>query len=67
LIPWIIPKKEFGKYGIESKNIIQYKAIDAAITIKRQVTKKQDLNFKKSNKKRILIRMDEDQANKKNY
>ena len=62
LIPWIIPKKEFGKYGIESKNIIQYKAIDAAITIKRQVTKKQDLNFKKSNKKRILIRMDEDQA-----
>jgi len=61
LIPWIIPKKEFVKYGIESKNIIPYKAIDAAIMIKRQSIKKQNL-FKKSNKKRILIRMDEEQA-----
>jgi len=25
LIPWIIPKKEFVKYGIESKNIIPYR------------------------------------------
>lgn len=62
LIPWIIPKKEFVKYGIEPKNIIPYKAIDAVITIKRQSTKKQNLNFKKSNKKRILIRMEEEQA-----
>jgi predicted glycosyltransferase len=62
LIPWIISKKEFGKYGIESKNIIQYKAIDAAITIKRQTAKKQSMPFKKSSKKRILIRMEEEQA-----
>jgi predicted glycosyltransferase len=62
LIPWIIPKKEFVKYGIELKNIIPYKAIDAAITIKRQSTKKQNLKFMKSHKKRILIRMEEDQA-----
>lgn len=62
LIPWIIPKKEFVKYGIELKNIIPYKAIDAAITIKRQSTKKQNLKFKKSHKKRILIRMEEEQA-----
>jgi len=62
LIPWIIPKKEFVKYGIQSKNIIQYKAIDAAITIKRQSTKNKTLYFKKSNKKIILIRMEEEQA-----
>ena len=62
LIPWIIPKIEFKKYGIESKNIIQYKAIDAVLTIKRQTVKKQSLHFKKSGKKRILIRMDEEQA-----
>ena len=62
LIPWIIPKKEFGKYGIKPKNIIQYKSIDAAITIKRHTAKKQSLYFKKSGKKRIVIRMEEEQA-----
>lgn len=61
LVPWIIPKNEFAKYGIESKNIIPYRAIDAAITIKRQSIKKQNL-FKKSNKRRILIRMNEEQS-----
>jgi predicted glycosyltransferase len=61
LIPWVIPKKEFSKYGIESKNIIPYRAIDAAITIKRK-SPKQKLNFKKPNKKRILIRMEEAQS-----
>ena len=62
LIPWIIPKKEFVKYGIQSKNIIPYKAIDASVTIKRQSTKIKNLPFKKSSKKRILIRMEEEQA-----
>jgi len=61
LVPWIIPKKEFVKYGIEPKNIIPYRAIDAAITIKRQSIKNQNL-FKKSKKKRILIRMNEEQS-----
>jgi len=61
LIPWIIPKKEFVKYGIDSKDIIPYRAIDAAITINRKSLKKQNL-FKKSIKKRILIRMDEEQS-----
>ena len=35
LIPWIIPKKEFEKFGINKKNIIQYRAIDAASIAKR--------------------------------
>ena len=40
LIPWIIPKKEFSKYGIDKKNIIQYKAIDAYVTMKRRYKSK---------------------------
>ncbi len=40
LIPWVIPKKEFTKYGIDQKNIISYKAIDASVTIKRKIVQK---------------------------
>lgn len=60
-IPWIIPKEEFVKYGIDKKNIIPYKAIDAAITIGRK-SKNQKFSFKKNNKKNILIRMEESEA-----
>jgi len=62
LIPSVIPKKEFSKYGIDSKNIIQYKAIDAAVTIKRRVNQKDPLPFKNNHKKNILIRVEEEQA-----
>jgi len=62
LIPWIIPKKEFSKYGIDSKDIIPYKAIDASVTIKRNSKQKKSLPFKNNNKKNILIRVEEEQA-----
>lgn len=62
LIPWIIPKKEFSKYGIDSKDIILYKAIDASVTIKRKSSQKKSLPFKNNNKKNILIRVEEEQA-----
>ena len=62
LIPSIISKKEFSKYGIESKDIIQYKAIDAAVTIKRRINQKDPLPFKNNHKKNILIRVEEEQA-----
>jgi hypothetical protein len=62
LIPWIIPKKEFSKYGIDSKDIISYKAIDASVTIKRNRNQKNSLPFKDNNKKNILIRVEEEQA-----
>jgi predicted glycosyltransferase len=62
LIPWIIPKKEFSKYGIDSKDIIPYKAIDASVTIKRNKSQKTLLPFKNNNKKNILIRVEEEQA-----
>jgi predicted glycosyltransferase len=61
LTPWVIPKTEFTKYGIHSKNIIHYRSIDAAVTIKRK-SPKQNLKFKKPNKKRILIRVEEAQS-----
>jgi predicted glycosyltransferase len=62
LIPWIIPKKEFSKYGIDTKNIIPYRAIDAYVTIKRSVNQKDPLPFKNNHKKNILIRVEEEQA-----
>ncbi|MFB5605547.1 MAG: DUF354 domain-containing protein [Nitrosarchaeum sp.] len=62
LIPWVIPKKEFSKYGIDIKNIIPYKAIDAAVTIKREIKKGDTSPFKNNQKKNILIRVEEEQA-----
>lgn len=60
LIPWIIPKKEFTKYGIAANDIITYKAIDAALIVKfaRHNTK----STKEHKKKNILIRIEESQA-----
>jgi len=60
LIPWIIPKKEFTKFGIDEKNIIPYKAIDAAVIAKRKTNKKYPMLNK--GKKTILIRVEEEQA-----
>ena len=62
LIPHVIPKNEFSKYGIDKKNIIQYKAIDAVVTIQRKINEKAVLPFKKNNRKNILIRMEEEEA-----
>jgi hypothetical protein len=58
LIPWIIPKKEFTKYGIAEKNIIPYKAIDASVIVKDS----KKVKNKKTKKKTILIRVEEEQA-----
>ncbi len=62
LIPYVISKKEFTKYGIDEKNIIQYKAIDAVVTIKRKVNQNTKLPFKNNSKKNILIRVEEEEA-----
>ena len=58
LIPWIIPKKEFAKYGIAEKNIISYKAIDASVIVRSAVKQKP----KPKKKKSILIRVEEEHA-----
>jgi len=62
LIPNVIPKNEFSKYGIDKKNIITYKAIDAAVTIKRKINKEVTLPFKNKKRKNILIRIEEEEA-----
>ena len=43
LTPWIIPKKDFKEFGINSRNIIQYRAIDAGVIIK---------NYRKTRKRK---------------
>jgi predicted glycosyltransferase len=62
LIPKIIPKEEFSKYGIDKRNIISYKSIDAAVTIKRKFNENELLPFKKNGRRNILIRMEEENA-----
>ena len=62
LIPWLIPKKEFVRYGISEKDIIQYRAIDAAVIIRGKSKNYQRADFCLKNKKTILIRTEESQA-----
>lgn len=67
LIPWIIPKNEFSKYGISTKKIISYKAIDASVIIKNKGNNSTLKKFKNIKKKTILIRLYESQASYINY
>ena len=62
LIPYVIPKKEFSKFGINEKDIVQYKAIDAVVTIQRKINQNIISPFKNNNKKNILIRIEEEEA-----
>jgi predicted glycosyltransferase len=60
LIPWVIPKNEFVKYGISKKDIIHYKAIDASVIVKEK-SKIINVNINR-NKKTIVIRPEESEA-----
>ena len=62
LIPYVIPKKEFSKFGINEKDIVQYKAIDAVVTLQRKINQNIISPFKNNNKKNILIRVEEEEA-----
>ena len=62
LIPWIITKKEFTKFGIDSKDIINYKAIDAAVIAKRKISKNNKIRSKKNRRKVIVVRVEEEYA-----
>ena len=62
LIPWIIPKKEFTKFGIDNKDIVSYRAIDAAIIAKRKISKNNKTRSKKNVGKIILVRVEEEYA-----
>ena len=62
LIPSVIQKNEFSRYGIDKKNIISYKAIDASVTIKRKINQNESLPFRNNKRKNILIRIEEEEA-----
>ena len=62
LIPKIIPKKEFSKYGFNPKNIIPYNTIDASVTIQRKIMDQKLLPFRDNHRKNILIRLEEEEA-----
>ena len=62
LTPWIIPKEDFEGFGINYKNIINYRAIDAAIIIKNYKKNKKNKKNKPNAKKIILIRPEESEA-----
>ncbi|MBI3842331.1 MAG: DUF354 domain-containing protein [Thaumarchaeota archaeon] len=62
LIPWIIPYREFQRYGIAKKDIIKYKAIDAAVIVRETSKKYSRDDFSLTKKKTILVRPEESQA-----
>jgi len=62
LIPWIIPKKEFIKYGIAEKDLIYYRSIDAALIVKQKSKNYSKNDFHLKDKKTILVRVEESQA-----
>ena len=62
LIPWVIPKKEFVKFGINIKDIIHYRTIDAAIIARRKISKNSKKLVKESKRKVILVRIEEEYA-----
>ena len=59
LTPWIIPKSDFKEFGINSRDVIQYRSIDAGVIIRNYKTSKIG---KSGNKKTILIRPEESEA-----
>ncbi len=60
LIPWVIPKKEFVRYGISKKDIIHYKAIDASVIV-RERSRIERISVDQT-KKTIVIRPEESEA-----
>jgi len=60
LIPWIIPKNEFVRYGISKKDIIHYRAIDASVIVKEK-SKMENVEINHT-KKTIVIRPEESEA-----
>ena len=59
LTPWIIPKSDFKEFGINSRDIIPYRAIDAGVIIRNYTKRRKESSGKK---KIILIRPEESEA-----
>lgn len=61
LIPWVIPKNEFVRYGISKKDIVHYRAIDASVIV-RERSKIKSINNIDRTRKTIVIRPEESEA-----
>ena len=64
MCPWIIPYKEFTRYGIAKNQILRYRALDPAMWIKtdrRCIYRHQDLKLDPA-KKTITFRLEESKA-----
>ena len=59
LTPWIFPKRDFTEFGIDDRDIIKYRSIDAGVIIRNYKKSKQK---KSTTKKIILIRPEETEA-----
>ena len=62
LIPKIIPKKEFEKYGINPRDIIPYNTIDASVISQREILEQKKLPFRDNCRKNILMRLEEEES-----
>jgi hypothetical protein len=62
LIPKHIPKKDFTKYGIDAKNIVQYNSLDEYLIVKGKTFHNTVSKLDFENKKTILFRTYEAQA-----
>ena len=60
--PWIIPLEEWTKYGISKDRIVRYRALDASVWIKRQISERQNLSQKNKRKRTLTVRMEEAKA-----
>jgi predicted glycosyltransferase len=62
--PWVIPHSAWLGYGIAKKNVVQYKAVDAAAWLKHHDNDDDDYlsEVNQDKKKMILIRLEESKA-----
>ncbi len=61
LIPRMIPKSAYTRYGVDPRNIIQYNAMDAIVTMRRRIDRSAPLPFKKP-ARNIVMRVEEEQS-----
>jgi uncharacterized protein len=60
--PWVIPHSAWSGYGIMKRNIVQYRALDAAAWLKHHDHDDSISEVNRDKKKMILIRLEESKA-----
>jgi predicted glycosyltransferase len=60
--PWVIPNKAWRQYGIDSRKIISYRALDPAAWLKRRELWPKQTEFERSSAGAVIIRAAETHA-----